>query len=462
MLAVPDPENSKRSPVRRLAAVLAATATIAAAAATPASAQPGGFVDVPEDAYYSAPVDELAQRGVFASTECDAGFCPHDPADRSTIAVWLVRVLDGDDPETVTQTRFDDVEADSSHAAFIERLAELEVTVGCKQDPLRYCPDGLVTRAQIASFLVRAFDLEPAEPAGFADIEGSAHEANIDALAAAGLTVGCKQDPLRYCPDRPVTRAQMATFLSRALALADPDPDTWTPPTAQVIPEVVPLCSTDRATWADGACTPPGTWITGTYSPGSWSYEVPRAVAGLAEFVNACNAVREAPCRGMLARMKWPIDYLGARPSCIVSEYTRRLDHFARTHDFASGAVTERFGWHHCVTATDPPVAGAALAGDGNDVGVRLSDTGVTLSERCRLVLPENVQLETKVSRPFTRFEAGHAGCDAWAAWIEEAIATPRRGVSKKPTCWRSTNLAQEWMEHHHGVPEDYPGFGGC
>ena len=70
----------------------------------------------------------------------------------------------------------------------------------------------------MASFLVRAFQLPPAQtPAGFADTENNTHTANIDALAAAGITVGCATDPLRYCPNQAVTRAQMATFLNRAL-----------------------------------------------------------------------------------------------------------------------------------------------------------------------------------------------------------------------------------------------------
>ena len=71
----------------------------------------------------------------------------------------------------------------------------------------------------MATFLVRALDLDPAPSAGFADTEGNTHQANIDALAAAGITAGCKTDPLRYCPDQPVTRAQMATFLVRALRI---------------------------------------------------------------------------------------------------------------------------------------------------------------------------------------------------------------------------------------------------
>ncbi|MCY4664284.1 MAG: S-layer homology domain-containing protein, partial [Acidimicrobiaceae bacterium] len=86
-----------------------------------------------------------------------------------------------------------------------------------------------VTRAQMATFLVRALDLQPPEePAGFADVDpAGAHSADIEALAAAGITAGCGTEPLRYCPDSPVTRGQMATFLVRALDLQPPqDPES--------------------------------------------------------------------------------------------------------------------------------------------------------------------------------------------------------------------------------------------
>lgn len=41
----------------------------------------------------------------------------------------------------------------------------------------------------------------------------------VEALAASGITAGCASDPLRYCPDDPLTRGQMAVFLSGALGL---------------------------------------------------------------------------------------------------------------------------------------------------------------------------------------------------------------------------------------------------
>ena len=166
-------------------------------------------------------VDALAAAGVFAGTECEDGrFCPGEPIKRWTAAVWLVRVLDGDDPAPAGSTRFSDVDAESWWAPHVERLAELEITVGCRTRPLRYCPDSPVSRAQMATFLVRAFKLETAvAPAGFVDTARSVHAGHIDALADSGITVGCASEPARYCPDRPVTRAQMASFLNRARSM---------------------------------------------------------------------------------------------------------------------------------------------------------------------------------------------------------------------------------------------------
>jgi len=147
-------------------------------------------------------------------------FCPWDPVDRWVMAVWLVRAL-GYKPYNTETSRFADVSADEWWSPYAERIARLEITAGCKKEPLRYCPDRSVTRGQMATFLVRALKIEEAPSAGFADTGGDTHEAAIDALAAAGITSGCSTDPLKYCPDRPVARAQMATFLHRAIRTSD-------------------------------------------------------------------------------------------------------------------------------------------------------------------------------------------------------------------------------------------------
>ena len=190
-----------------------------------------GFSDVSSGGTHEPTIDALAEMGVFDDTECGDGlFCPDDPIERWVMAVWLIRVLGGE-VTTSTTSRFADVDASEWWSPHAEELADRDITAGCKTDPLRYCPDDSVTRAQMATFFVHAFALEAATPAGFTDTDGNVHAPNIDALAAAGITAGCKTDPLRYCPDQPVTRAQMATFLHRALLkqkeqMGEPEPVT--------------------------------------------------------------------------------------------------------------------------------------------------------------------------------------------------------------------------------------------
>ena len=176
-----------------------------------------GFLDLDGAGPHRAGVESLAEMGVLEGTDCGPGeFCPTDALQRWVMAVWLVRVLDGVDP-VASATRFADVDADEWWAPFVERLAVLDVTAGCATSPARYCPNDSVTRAQMAAFLTRALGLELAPSFGFVDVAGNTHAASIDALAGAGVTAGCATGPARYCPDKPVTRAQMATFLLRAI-----------------------------------------------------------------------------------------------------------------------------------------------------------------------------------------------------------------------------------------------------
>ena len=180
----------------------------------------GEFSDLADAGVHEGAVRALAGDGVLSGTGCgDGELCPGEPLERWEMAVWLARVLDGGDPVGGGGGRFGDVDAGVWWAAHVERLFELGVTFGCSSEPALYCPDDAVTRAQMASFLVRAFGLEAASAAGFEDVSGGVHAASIDALFAAGVTVGCSADPLRYCPGRATTRAQMASFLVRALSL---------------------------------------------------------------------------------------------------------------------------------------------------------------------------------------------------------------------------------------------------
>ena len=214
----------KQVPVRRHIAALVTAAvavSLTAIPSGPAAAQPGGFGDVPEDAYFAMPVTELNARGVFAGTECDDGFCPSAPIDRKTMAVWTVRVIDGEDPPPITESRFDDVDAAGFHAPFIERMAQLGVTGGCG-DGSGFCPNRNVTRAQMAAFLSRAYKLPDGPDPGFDDVPaGEWYAAYVARLAASRITVGCR-DGTVFCPGRDTTRGEMATFLHRAESRGEP------------------------------------------------------------------------------------------------------------------------------------------------------------------------------------------------------------------------------------------------
>ena len=84
-------------------------------------------------------------------------------------------------------------------------------------------PSGPVTRADTAEMMAAAFDHITPPPAAsgiFEDMAGQPAAAirAAEALRTAGVTAGCSTSPLRYCPDQPVTRAQMAAFFARALS----------------------------------------------------------------------------------------------------------------------------------------------------------------------------------------------------------------------------------------------------
>ena len=219
---------------RRRVAVLAALAVAASILAyAPAAAAQTEPAQSGHAGVHQPSIDALAKFGVesgvdvFADTGCADSdeLCPQEPLLRWEMAVWLVRVLDRADPPATNSSRFADVDANAWWAPHAERLAELGIVIGCETEPLQLCPDDPVDRGQMAAFLAQAFDLPPAERAGFADVSADHPFAeDIDRLAGARVTAGCQVDPARYCPQRNVTRAQMSTFLARALGLVDLPP----------------------------------------------------------------------------------------------------------------------------------------------------------------------------------------------------------------------------------------------
>lgn len=98
------------------------------------------------------------------------------------------------------------------------KLKALGITHGCRQDenPM-FCPRMSVSRSQMAAFFARALDLPSTNVDYFDDDEGSIFESAHNRLYESGITRGCGDRT--YCGDEPVTRGQMAAFISRAFDL---------------------------------------------------------------------------------------------------------------------------------------------------------------------------------------------------------------------------------------------------
>jgi hypothetical protein len=109
---------------------------------------------------------------------------------------------------------------------WIEQFYASGMTTGCAASPLRYCPEREVTRAEMAVFVLRAVhgaSYEPPAASGvFSDLPVAGKEWMqpwIEQFYVEGITTGCASAPLRYCPEQSVTRAEMATFIDRAFAI---------------------------------------------------------------------------------------------------------------------------------------------------------------------------------------------------------------------------------------------------
>lgn len=169
-----------------------------------------------EQSVHQFAISALATAGITGG--CSAGptaYCPADVVSRAQMASFLVRArgiaLDtGGD-------RFSDLSAAGPHRAAINALAREGLVVGYGDGSYR--PSEPVSRAQMASFLRASFAYPISDqPDRFDDVAGTGpHRASINALAARGITSGCTAG--QYCPRGLVTREQMASFLARALGL---------------------------------------------------------------------------------------------------------------------------------------------------------------------------------------------------------------------------------------------------
>ena len=118
------------------------------------------YADVTPSNFAYAAIEEVASRGIISTLNCPAGnFCPNAPITREEMAIWIIRALSDFNPSTPAMQRFNDVPSSRPGYAFIEEMFQRGITLGCSTAPPLYCPDDPVTREQMATFLVRAFNL---------------------------------------------------------------------------------------------------------------------------------------------------------------------------------------------------------------------------------------------------------------------------------------------------------------
>ena len=103
-------------------------------------------------------------------------------------------------------------------------LATQGIAVGCESgtNP-RFCPKDPATRAQVATFLRRALRLPARTVDAFGDDDGHLLEDDLNRAAAAKVFLGCSDDG-DVCPDDAVTRGELAAVLVRAFDLASAQP----------------------------------------------------------------------------------------------------------------------------------------------------------------------------------------------------------------------------------------------
>lgn len=202
-----------KRPTMALAAVGAfLTLALPALGSSPEPDGRGPFADV-DGSVHEMDVAALWEAGITSG--CSQWlYCPDEELTREQAAAFLTRALElpRSDPSGFNDTQ------GSIFEGSIGALVEAGITAGCADD--EFCPEKPLTREQMASLLVRAMELPVGQGGTFSDDDDSIHQRDIEALAAAGITHGC--DDGLFCPERTVTREEMASFVARALDLDPP------------------------------------------------------------------------------------------------------------------------------------------------------------------------------------------------------------------------------------------------
>jgi hypothetical protein len=176
-----------------------------------------GYFSDDEQSVHQTDINKIYEAGITKGCNPPANdnYCPQDEITRGQMAAFLRRNLalpsvEEDFFEDDTGTVFEDD---------INALSAVGIGFGCSD--VEYCSDIPLLREELAELFVRTFEYDnPEEVDFFVDDDGNRFEESINALANHGITLGCNPpDNTNFCPERSLTRAEMASFFVRALGL---------------------------------------------------------------------------------------------------------------------------------------------------------------------------------------------------------------------------------------------------
>ena len=168
------------------------------------------FADVATDAYYYDAVKWAVEKGVTNGVS-ETLFGPDQACTRAQIVTFLWRAAGS--PEPKSGSSFADVATDAYYAKAVAWAVENGITKGTSETTFH--PDETCTRAQGVTFLYRALGKLAAAQAGFTDVAADSYYSDaVNWAAENGVTKGISET--LFGPDGSCTRAQIVTFLYRA------------------------------------------------------------------------------------------------------------------------------------------------------------------------------------------------------------------------------------------------------
>ena len=172
------------------------------------------FTDVPKGSYYEEAVNWAVAQGITTGTTATT-FSPNATCTRAQAVTFLWRAAGSPTPQSRAMPFTDVAEGSYYHDAVLWAV-EQGITVGTSA--ATFSPDAKCTRAQIVTFLWRSQKSPVAGSVNpFTDVAADAYYADA-VLWAVNEDITNGTSPTTFSPDADCTRAQIVTFIWRALA----------------------------------------------------------------------------------------------------------------------------------------------------------------------------------------------------------------------------------------------------